>query len=120
MAKAKLKSKAKPMPMNFYVGDPAHPDERGQDAHGYVHCLQWVYLKRKRGKFELWSGGSCIGEAKTYEAAVAKLHTFAMERLGYQSIEARDRLKRIQDAMNVLALGPRWMGIYAGEYKEKR
>ena len=118
-AKAEKKPGKPKAELVFYVGDPGHPETRGQDKHGYVHCLEWVYYKREGRKYTLWWGGSGIGEAKTKAEALKKLHAFAIERLGFRSLRLRDEMRRVQEAMTQLASGPRALGLFAGDYIQR-
>jgi hypothetical protein len=116
-------------PLNYYIGDPG-PDfqvkklKRGQDKHGQVHCLVWVYTYpkgeffAKPDEYALGSSGSGIGRATTHEDARAQLHAYAKRRLSEKLKRAEDLVRRCTEALETLGDEPAMLERFAGEYKE--
>lgn len=114
---------------NFYVGDPdptIHGDKhkRGQDKHGQVHCLVWVYTYpkgeffAKPNEYALGSSGSGIGRSITLDGARAQLHAYAKRRLEEIEKAALDRARRARKALDTLGCDPAMLERFTGPYKE--
>lgn len=114
---------------NFYIGNPdptIHGDKHklGQDKHGQVHCLVWVYTYPK-GEFfagpdehALGSSGSGIGRASDLIDARAQLHAYAVQRLNNIEARALDRARRAREALDALGTDPAMLERFTGPYKD--
>lgn len=114
--------------LNYYIGDPdptIHGDkwDRGQDKHGSVHCLLWVYLCpkgffAKPDEYAVGVGGGGIGNVKSIEEGRKRMHDYAVSRLHEQLMRAEDRASRVRKALETLGDDPARLERFAGDYNE--
>jgi len=107
---------------NYYIGDPKPEYKRGQDKHGYVHCLSWLMIRpKKSGVFPVASSGCGIGDAKTLAEAKKKVYDYAVRDMQRNLDNAADEVNRLSVALKVLREGGvKALAKYEGPYSDKR
>jgi hypothetical protein len=110
---------------NYFIGDPDHPHEIGQDKHGMVHCLVWGLIYEKgeffadKDRHSIGIGGGGIGSAATIPEGRQMIFAYAIERLNEEKQRAQDLIRRVDETIARLGTDPENLEAFTGEYKQR-
>ncbi len=110
---------------SYYIGKPEKPNKIGQDKYGMVHCLLWLMIYKK-GKFfakeneyTIGVSGGGLGQVKSIKEGQKKLFLYAKERLKNDLKEAKNKVERIEEAIEQLGNDFENLEKFIGDYKSE-